>query len=148
MINRILEWFKASESESEASPHSLSRTNRAAAALMVEVALADHEFSEAEQAALPGLLRQYADLDAEEALELVEIAREDVDNAIALHEFTRHLNEDFTLDEKLELITVLWRMAYADQDIDKYEEHIIRRIADLLHLRHSEFMQCKHRVLN
>ena len=147
MINRLLAWFKNTpEGETDTSGH--TKATRAAAALMVEVAIADHTLSEAEEAALPGLLRQYADLNTEEAIELIQLAQDDVEDAIALHEFTRHLNEEFNLDEKLELITVLWRMAYADQDIDKYEEHIIRRIADLLHLRHSEYMQCKHRVLN
>lgn len=147
MINSLLAWFKNTPEDTDnQSGH--SKATRAAAALMVEVALADHQLSEEEEAALPGLLRQYAELSTEEAIELIQLAHEDVEDAIALHEFTRHLNEEFSLEEKLDLITVLWRMAYADQDIDKYEEHIIRRIADLLHLRHSEYIQCKRRVLN
>lgn len=147
MITTLLAWFKNTPEGTDA-PSSHTKTTRAAAALMVEVAMADHELSEAEEAALPGLLRQYAELSTEEAIELIQLAHDDVEEAIALHEFTRHLNEEFTLEEKLDLITVLWRMAYADHYIDKYEENIIRRIADLLHLRHSEYMQCKHRVLN
>ena len=145
MINRLLDWFKTANDitdEPEASPH------RAAAALLVEVAFADHEFTESEQAALPTLLRQYTGLDTEEAIQLIEIAHEAVDQAVDLREFTHYLNENFSIDEKLDLVTVLWRVAYADQDIDKYEEHLIRKIADLLHLRHSEYIQCKHRVLN
>lgn len=147
MINQLLAWFKNTP-ENSAEDNASTQATRAAAALLVEVAMADHQLSEAEEAALPGLLRQYANLTTEEAIELIQLAHDDVENAVALHEFTRHLNEHFSLQEKLDLITVLWRMAYADQDIDKYEEHIIRRIADLLHLRHSEYMQCKHRVLN
>jgi len=144
MIDRLLAWFKNPPVAAEATPN----THRAAAALLVEVALADHELSDTEEAALPGLLRQYAQLETEDAIELIQLAKQDVENAVALHEFTRHLNEQFSLEEKLDLVTTLWRIAFADQVIHKYEEHMIRRIADLLHLRHSEFMQCKHKVLN
>lgn len=144
MIDRLLNWFQKDET-TQATPQT---TNKAAAALMVEVAFADHDFSEQERAAMPSLLRQYANLSTEEAVELIQIAEEEVDDAVDLHQFTQYLNEKFSLAQKLDLVTVLWRIAYADQHIDKYEEHIIRRIADLLHLRHSEYMQCKHRVLN
>lgn len=144
MIDRLLNWFQKDETD-KTTPQT---TNKAAAALMVEVAFADHEFSEQERAAMPDLLRQYANLSTEQAIELIEIAEDELEDSVDLHQFTQYLNEKFSLAEKLDLITVLWRIAYADQRIDKYEEHIIRKIADLLHLRHSEYIKCKHRVLN
>ncbi len=137
-------WFKAEDQPQT----NRNTTERAAAALLLEVALADDEFSDEEKASLPALLRQHTQLTTQEAMDLLEIAHEDVESAVAIHEFTRHLNETFTLEEKLDLLTTLWRVAYADQHIDKYEEHVIRKVADLLHLRHSEFIQCKHKAMN
>ncbi|MGO1233874.1 MAG: TerB family tellurite resistance protein, partial [Marinobacter sp.] len=48
--------------------------------------------------------------------------------------------------QKQMLLTSIWRVALADGRIDKYEEHLIRRMADLLHLNHREFMQARHQA--
>lgn len=142
MLKSLLDWFKETPKEESKATH--SDTQRAAAALMIEVAYADHEFDEAEQGRLPELIKDHTGLTTQECLELMEIAKQEVDASTSIHQFTRHLNESFTLEEKTELLTTLWSVAYADGNIDKYEDHMIRRIADLLHLRHSEFMKAKY----
>lgn len=141
MLKSIMEWFK---NEPEQATKESCPTQRAAAALMIEVAYADHEFDAQEAQKLPELLRAHTGLTTQESLELMEIAKQEVDIATSLHQFTRHLNQVFSIEEKTNLLTTLWSVAYADGNIDKYEDHIIRRIADLLHLRHSEFVQAKH----
>ena len=60
------------------------------------------------------------------------------------YQFTSLINEFYTQQQKRELITRLWHMAYADNRIHKFEEHLVRRLADLLHVPHSAFMQSKH----
>ena len=45
-------------------------------------------------------------------------------------------------------MTALWQVALADDYLDKYEESIIRKISDLIHLRHSEYIQCKSNARN
>lgn len=142
MLKSLLDWFKETPKQEAEETH--NDTQRAAAALMIEVAYADHEFDEAEQDRLPELIKDHTGLTTQECLELMEIAKQEVDASTSIHQFTRHLNEAFSLNEKLELLTTLWSVAYADGNIDKYEDHMIRRIADLLHLRHSEFVQAKH----
>ena len=144
MFKRVLDWFKDEQQTEESDANSPSR---AAAALLLEVAFSDNEFSEAERIALPGLLHQHTQLSVEECHELIEVAQQDVDHALSLHQFTHYLNEQFSLDQKIDLCTTLWKVALSDQTIDKYEDNMIRKIADLLHLRHSEFMQCKHKAL-
>ncbi len=144
MFKRVLDWFKDEQQTEESNANSPSR---AAAALLLEVAFSDNEFSEAERIALPGLLHQHTQLSIEECHELIQVAQQDVDHALSLHQFTHYLNEQFSLDQKIDLCTTLWKVALADQAIDKYEDNMIRKIADLLHLRHSEFMQCKHKAL-
>ncbi len=144
MFKRVLDWFKDEQQTEDSNANSPSR---AAAALLLEVAFSDNEFSEAERAVLPGLLHQHTQLSLEECNELIEVAQQDVDHALSLHQFTHYLNEQFSLEQKIDLCTTLWKVALADQTIDKYEDNMIRKIADLLHLRHSEFMQCKHKAL-
>jgi len=144
MFKRVLDWFKDEQQTEESNANSPSR---AAAALLLEVAFSDNEFSEAERIALPGLLHQHTQLSVEECHELIQVAQQDVDHALSLHQFTHYLNEEFSLDQKIDLCITLWKVALSDQTIDKYEDNMIRKIADLLHLRHSEFMQCKHKAL-
>ncbi len=143
MFKRVLDWFKDEQQTEESDANSPSR---AAAALLLEVAFSDNDFSDTERAAMPNLLHQHTKLSLKECEELIEIAQQDVDHALSLHQFTHYLNEQFTLDQKLDLCITLWKVALADQYIDKYEDNMIRKIADLLHLRHSEFMQCKHKA--
>jgi len=142
MLKHVLDWFKQEPEQVDDQPKTCP-SQRAAAALMIEVAMSDQEFDEVEKKALPNLLREHTGLTTQECLQLIEIGEKEVDHATSLHQFTRHLNENFTIDEKKDLLNTLWMVAFSDGNIDKYEEHIIRRIADLLHLRHSEFIQAK-----
>ena len=120
------------------------RRNLAAAALLIEVARADFEFDDDEQRAIETLLEQTLHLTSEEIAELVRLAHDESRDATSLHQFTRLVNESHSLDDKKRLMEALWRVAYADGRLDKYEEQLLRRIADLLHLRHAEFMRAKH----
>lgn len=120
------------------------RRNLAAAALLIEIARADFEYDETEQAAIVDVLTGTLGLADSEIGEIVQLAEEESRDATSLHQFTRLVNDTHTLDEKKRLMTALWQVAYADGRIDKYEEQLLRRIADLLHLRHPEFIQAKH----
>lgn len=144
MFKRIIDWFNAPETQALPS----HETERAIAALMIEVALADDSIEPSEREKLPELLREHSGLTTQECMSLIEIAEQEVDNSISLYEFTQHLDKQLNIEAKCQLITRLWLISLADNEIDRYEEHTIRKIADLLHLRHSEFMQCKHEALS
>lgn len=120
------------------------RRNLAAAALLIEVARADFEFDDDEQHAIETLLGETLELASDEIAEIVRLAHEESRDATSLHQFTRLIHESHSLDEKKRLMEALWRVAYADGRLDKYEEQLLRRIADLLHLRHAEFIRAKH----
>lgn len=120
------------------------RCNLAAAALLIEVARADFDFDDDEQAAIEALLVNTLDLEADEIAELVQLATEESREATSLHQFTRLIHETYSIERKRLLMEQLWRVAYADGRIDRYEEQLLRRIADLLHLRHREFMKARH----
>lgn len=120
------------------------RRNLAAAALLIEVARADFAYDGEEERAIESLLEHTLGLGSDEVAELVRLAHEESREATSLHQFTRLIHESHSIDEKKRLMEALWRVAYADGHLDKYEEQLLRRIADLLHLRHGEFIRAKH----
>lgn len=119
----------------------------AAAALLVEVARADHEQSAEEEAAMGELLATSLRLSPEEVRAVLGRAGDAVEDATSLFEFTRLVNEHYSIDEKRRLVHAMWQVALADRDLDKYEEHIIRRVAELIYLPHPEFIRTKHEAL-
>jgi len=118
----------------------------AMAALMVEVAESDYVDSQEEHDAILKVVKQSFGLDADEAKELVDMARQEHAESTDYFQFTRLINQNYSASERIELIESLWRVAFADKTLDKHEEHVIRRIADLIHVSHSDFMATKLKV--
>lgn len=115
----------------------------ASAALMIEISLADDHIHNEERRVIEQLLGKCFDLQEKEIDELISLAEEEVNHAVSLHEFTRLLNESFSMSDKINVIKNLWHVAYADSVIDKYEEYYIRKVADLLYISHSDYIQAK-----
>jgi len=116
----------------------------ACAALMIEVLYADHSVAQGELDTLRSVLQEEFGLDNAEAVELIQLAEEERADATDYYQFTSLINQFYTQAQKRELITRLWQMAYADQKVHKFEEHLVRRLADLLHVPHSAFIKSKH----
>ena len=115
----------------------------AAAALLLETARADFVQDATEQAALERLLVSALKLPAAEVASLVREAQDHVDESTSLYEFTRVINDHYDAVEKQTLVEAMWRVAWADGDIDKYEEHLIRRVAELIYVTHADYIRCK-----
>ncbi len=142
----LLERFKtlwADLTTQRGEPESERRFELAAAALMVEVARADFAETEQERQMLLTLMRDTFALSEQELAAIEQQAQEEVDRSICLHGFVSTINETANYDDKVQLITSLWKVAYADGDLDKYEEHLIRRVADLLYVPHDAFIRAK-----
>ena len=90
-------------------------------------------------------IRGILSLDPGQCETLLELAEQRVDEAHDLHQFTSEVNRAFSADEKVGLVEQLWRVAQADATVHKYEEHLIRRISDLLHVPHRQFIAAKLR---
>jgi len=118
----------------------------ACAALMIEVLYADHAVDQSEIDTLRKALQDNFGLNKDEAENLIQLAEEERAQATDYYQFTSLINEFYTQQQKRELVTRLWQMAYADHTIHKFEEHLVRRLADLLHVPHSAFMQSKHKA--
>ena len=78
--------------------------------------------------------------------ELMENAAAHADSATSLYEFTSVLNAQFDQAQKTHFVEQLWRIAYADGELEKHEAHLVRKVADLLHLRHREYIGGKMRA--
>lgn len=118
----------------------------AVAALLVEVAMADHQFSEVEMNNLAVILERKFSLSNDELTELIGLAKNETNHATSLHQFTQLINQYCTTEEKFKLMKAMWEMAYADGNLDKYEDYIIRKVADLIYVPHSEFIRAKSLV--
>lgn len=116
----------------------------ATAALLVETARADFDADDDEHALIAKLVSTHFGLDDATATDLLARAGERADDAVSLYEFTRELNDQLSEAEKLRVLEMMWRVAHADGRIDKHEEHLLRRIADLLHLPHADFVRLRH----
>ena len=113
------------------------------AVLLCEVMRADSAFTEEEQYALSSILTNQFNLTAIEVTDILEKSFELSENASDFYQFTSKINQYYSLDERIQIVTLLWKVAYADGELASIEEHIIRKIADLLHLRHNEFIATK-----
>lgn len=112
-------------------------------ALLLEIARADHTSTAAERKAIAVAAAHVFGVPAAAADALIAEADTAVDEAVSLFEFTSILNKRLDLQAKSRLLEHLWRVAYADGSLDHYEEHYLRKIADLLHLSHRDLIRAK-----
>ncbi len=118
----------------------------ATAALLIEAVKADDSISEEELKALREGLGERFDIDAGETEMLIRLAEEETAEAVSLYGFTSLINKGFKYDEKKGVIELLWKVVYADSVLEKHEEHLVRRVADLLQVSHKDFIDAKLRV--
>lgn len=127
----------------ETTQHQQHRLQLASAALLMELASADHDFSPEEHQTLEQILRKTYGLTPQELQQLWTLAEQEKAGATSLYQFTALFNEHYDYPAKLQLMANLWRVAWADGRLDRYEEHTIRKVADLLYVSHKDFIQAK-----
>jgi len=116
----------------------------ATAVLMIDVARADHVFDESEFDSILELVRSHFSLPAEQAAELVIAANEKAEDLVSAYDFTKVLHEHLDHGEKARIVGLLWKIAYADGRLDKYEDSLVLKISDLLHVSRGLVMRLKH----
>jgi uncharacterized tellurite resistance protein B-like protein len=141
MISKIKGFFAKNILEAEDA--TVKTEQLAAAALLVEVMVIDGNLDQQELTSISQTLCQILALSGEQVDELIRLSRDEVAEATSLYQFTREINTNFNADQKMNLLTAMWRVAFADGYLDKHEESIIRRVADLLHILHSDYIRCK-----
>ena len=116
----------------------------ATAVLMLDVARADHVFEESEFDRALNLIEVHFGLTPEEAAELVNEAGDKAEDLVSVHEFTQLLHQYLNEQEKAHIIALLWQIAYADGRLDKYEDSLVLKISDLLHVSRGRVMRLKY----
>lgn len=144
MLSKLKELFALPEPDSEQLER---RRQLAAAALLIELGKADYRSDAREQAAIAQAIRDCFQLDEATIADLLADAAGASNRSTSLYEFTSVLNESWSDAEKYQLIRQLWRVAAADGNIDKYEDHLIRKVAELLYVPHQQFIHAKLEVL-
>lgn len=147
MLNKITRFFEQHlQHEDDSQELSFEQKQLAVAALLIEVAIADYILEDSELASLRAILQRKFDLDPGRLDELSELARAEQSDATSLHQFTRLINDDCSAREKYQLIEAMWEVAYADGSLHKYQEALIRKVADLIYVPHSMFIHARNSV--
>ena len=147
MFSKIQQWLETSLNidQSEDTEHT---AQLAAAMLLLEVSYADFDISQAEQQTIIQVLIEQFSLTEQEAKSVLQHGMEKREDYTSAHPFIRLLNEELTQDEKLNLLAGLWKVAFTDKVLDKFEEQRIRTIADWLYLPHSDFIRVKYKIMD
>jgi uncharacterized tellurite resistance protein B-like protein len=148
MLAKIQSLVKAElESSGEDDSGRTHNLDLAAAALLLEVSAADFQNHPEERQAIHDALAKVFHLEETVIEQLMADAESAVKEATSLYEFTRVLNDNCSHSEKMFLLEQCWRVAYADGRLDKYEDHRIRHLAELMYLSHREFIQTKLKII-
>ena len=146
MINSILDFFDKHLSSKENVVDEEHQLKLASASLLIEMIRMDHKIEKSEHDMVKALLKRDFDLTDDETETLFMLAEEESHNAVDYYRFAKLINTEYDNSMKIQIIENLWHIAYADGKLDKYEEYYLRKISELLHIPHKDFIQSKHKV--
>lgn len=115
----------------------------AVSALMIEIMHIDGEMADAEHEEINKALQKRFSLSDQETQSLIKKAQDASEQATDFHQFSSQIKDNYSTEERIDVLKDLWRVAMADGHIDSHEEHLIRRVANLIGVYHAEFIQAK-----
>ncbi len=145
MLENIKKFFieKMEVSAPEPSRDSSRSVALATCALLLEMAYADDEFSEAEKNNILAIIKEHLDLNENDAGELIELAELERKESLDLWQFTNLINQTYSKEEKRKVVETLWFVIYTDGKVDKHEEYLMRKLTYLLNLEHKDMIEAK-----
>ncbi len=146
MVNRIKALFNALKNEPAAEAETFSDKEIASAALLVEAAVMDGNLDRREKETISNLLVGRFHLSREEAEELFARALSAQKDATHLMRFTRTVKDNYSEGGRVDLIEMMWEVAFADGIIHDFEENLIRRVAGLIYVSDRDRGEAKKRV--
>ena len=144
LLNKVSTAISAPATDNENGEDRAAALRLATAVLMIDVARADHVFDETEFNRVLQLVESHFQLDPQDAAELVNLASDKADDLTSAYEFTSVLHKHLDDAEKTRIVGMLWQIAYADGELDKYEDSLVLKISDLLHVSRARVMRLKH----
>ena len=146
MLKSIREFFERNLAMGGDAPTARHSIELATAALLIEVVRCDAGITDDERQSVQKAVREKFGLAPEEAETLIRLAEDEVAQANDLFQFTSLINRDFTQPQKQRVIELMWRAALADEQISAHEHHVLRRVAELLHVTHGDYIAAKARA--
>jgi uncharacterized tellurite resistance protein B-like protein len=119
----------------------------ATCALFLEMAHIDEKFTQAEMETVLSILKEKYGLSQDHADALLSEADKELDESVDLWQFARLINENYSIEEKIEIIETLWQMVFVDGKMDKYEHYLMSKLKNLLRLSHDQLIKAKLKVL-
>lgn len=145
-IRKFFETHIATDTSGPDPQHAEHAYQLATAALLVEMSRADYDVKQEELLTVTAAIQKAFSLTSAETDELMRLAELEAQNATSLYQFTSLINAHFAQEQKQHVVELLWQVAFSDGELDKYEEYLVRKIADLIHVSHAQFIQAKHKV--
>lgn len=142
MLSKLIAYFN-NELQTETDENKGQKLQEACAVLLIEVSKADYDESSIERDTIRSLLTSGFNLSEQKINELLQLAQNESDGATSMYPFVKLINENYEYQQRVELVSKMWQVAYADNELSEYEDFIIRKIADLLHVSHSDFIRTK-----
>lgn len=146
MLDRIRAFFDTRIAAAPDATGGRRSIELATAALLVEVLRIDNEVTPAERDTVLRALREKFGLSVPDADALVDLAEEEIRQATDYFQFTSLINRRFSTEQKARVIELMWRVAYADRELSAHELHLMRKVADLLHVPHADYIAAKMRA--
>lgn len=134
------------ETPEEQQTREMLELQRSVASLLYETARVDHDVKDVDLQSAADSLRELLALPEEQAQALLSLAANPRQRPTSYHPLVKVVNKQFSAEQKQRLVEHMWRVAHADDDIDMYEDHLVRKIAELLYVPHSEFISAKLRA--
>jgi uncharacterized tellurite resistance protein B-like protein len=145
MLASLREFFDRRLGPEAGVPEERQRLEVATAALLVEVMRLDGA-AEDERAAVLRAVQHTFGLAPDAAQEIVALADEEARESVGYYQFTSLINRQFDAAQKERVVELMWRVAYADDSLSAHEQHVIRKVADLLHVPHAAYIAAKLRA--
>ena len=143
MFNFIRQTLLNDRGSIDNTPDKKERTRIAASVILLEAAYADHECTDDELEHVVDSLSSDFDLSRKHVEELLELADRERTQAVDIFEFTNHINNEFSREEKIAVLETVWRIIYVDGQLEKHEDHFVRKLTHLLRLSHKEMIDAK-----
>jgi uncharacterized tellurite resistance protein B-like protein len=134
---------KYTQAQAAAQQDSEQALRMATAALLMEVARADHDIKDEEREAVRRIIENYYSVSPQQARELADAAERQANDATSLFPFTRLITSECSMEDRIRIVRMLWKVSCADGHIDAHEEHLVRKVADLLYVPHHQFILTK-----
>lgn len=150
MLNSLKRFFsEISENEPGAKSQDNAHDLRVATcALFLEIARIDEQFTSEETDTIVRVLKEKYGLSREHADALMEEANRELRKSVDLWQFARLINENYTTEEKIEIIEIMWQIVFVDGKMDKYENYLMHKLESLLRLTHKQLMDAKLKVIH